>query len=72
MFSGSHNERVLLQYKRSMLIKLAWDLLSKAHPQRRAVIDNPDVEAEWRSWLSGEEEIRLLTCVRGKTSRALP
>ncbi|XP_014553252.1 hypothetical protein COCVIDRAFT_108226 [Bipolaris victoriae FI3] len=64
MFSGSYRERVILQHKRSMLINLCWDLLSKARPQRRVAIDNPDIEAEWQSWLSREEEIRLLTCVR--------
>lgn len=68
MFSGSYRERVILQHKRSMLINLCWDLLSKARPQRRVAIDNPDIEAEWQSWLSREEEIRLLTCVRGNTS----
>ncbi|EUC27774.1 hypothetical protein COCCADRAFT_68817, partial [Bipolaris zeicola 26-R-13] len=72
MFSGSYRERVILQHKRSMLINLCWDLLSKARPQRRVAIDNPDIEAEWQSWLSREEEIRLLTCVRVASYLQIP
>jgi hypothetical protein len=69
-FSGSHRDKVVQQQKKSILMNLCRNLPRKtgrreySHPVQTEPPQR--VEQEWETWLAAEEQVRLLSCVRGE------
>lgn len=72
MFSESHRDKIVQHHKRSILATLCRDLLGKGdkHSNSHQAEGAPEraIEHEWENWLSVEEQIRTLSCVRGDVS----
>ena len=72
MFSGSHRDKIVQRYKKSVVATLCHDLLGILDRQDNCLTAQADpaqeVETEWQNWLAAEEQVRLLSCVRGETS----
>lgn len=69
-FSGSHRDKIVQQHKRSILATLCRDLLGKRDKPRSSnqaeAVSEQQLEQDWGHWLAMEEQIRVLSCVRGK------
>ncbi|KAG5787702.1 hypothetical protein H9Q69_013227 [Fusarium xylarioides] len=64
LFSGSHQDKIVLQHKRSSLATMCMDLVGKADKRRKTTQTEPHTEEVWQAWITEESELRLVTCVR--------
>ncbi|ETS85314.1 hypothetical protein PFICI_03339 [Pestalotiopsis fici W106-1] len=63
MFSGSRKDKTILQYRKNILITICRKLRRNRDAQVASELEERTTHDEWLSWLSIEEEVRLLSCV---------
>lgn len=71
MFSGSLMNQTVFQQEKSMLITLCCSLRAPVDSSNanESAIDQ-DLYDTWLAWLQGEEVVRLVHCVHGKSNRS--